>query len=83
MPPDAFDRVGFRHILGKKVDHDPLTPAGQVFANSSAVVEWSVFADHMDLIEAAQLLAKVIQVFDKQLIVNLISADRSEPTKRK
>jgi hypothetical protein len=49
VPPDPFDRVGFRSIFWEKVNFDPVTPDSQILGNFPTVMKSSVVTDHMDL----------------------------------
>lgn len=70
MPPDAFDRIGLRGVLGQVVHDDAVSPALQVLANPLTVVERRIVADHMNSLEAAQPAAQVVQVSHEQLGVS-------------
>jgi hypothetical protein len=61
VPPNPFDRIGFRRLGGQKVKHYPITPLVQEIANRPTVVEASIVTNHMDAAIAPQPAAEVVQ----------------------
>src|ERR1043166_1659361 len=47
-PPNTFDRVGLRSILGQVVQPDSVSPNSQVFCHLATVVERGIVADHVN-----------------------------------
>src|SRR5262249_56686101 len=67
MPPDSLNRIRFRCVFWQEVERDPMSPALEVFGDSSARMKGCVVTYHVYFPVPSQPTTQVVEVGQKQL----------------
>src|SRR3954453_714275 len=78
VPPDAFDRIGFRRVLWQIMQHESTVVPVEASADSAAVVEAGVVADDVNDPITAEALTQIIEVGDEERSVAVSTGGRHQ-----